>query len=130
MSEMERLQYVLFERFHRRAPGIDKLDRLWDAAVLLPLVRTEEGICVLFEERAHTLRRQPGEICFPGGTYECSDNGFRTASGRNTHNRTYSCASCAAVVEQAQRENPRPDGLPAAPSRAPAPAPAAPSAAP
>ena len=36
MNEMEKLQYVLFERLHRRAPGIDKLDRLWDAAVLLP----------------------------------------------------------------------------------------------
>ena len=56
MNEMEKLQYVLFERLHRRAPGIDKLDRLWDAAVLLPLVRTPEGISVLFEERAHTLR--------------------------------------------------------------------------
>lgn len=44
MNEMEKLQYVLFERLHRRAPGIDKLDRLWDAAVLLPLVRTPEGI--------------------------------------------------------------------------------------
>lgn len=51
MNEMEKLQYVLFERLHRRAPGIDKLDRLWDAAVLLPLVRTPEGISVLFEER-------------------------------------------------------------------------------
>ena len=60
MNEMEKLQYVLFERLHRRAPGIDKLDRLWDAAVLLPLVRTPEGISVLFEERAHTLRSQPG----------------------------------------------------------------------
>ena len=49
MNEMEKLQYVLFERLHRRAPGIDKLDRLWDAAVLLPLVRTLEGISVLFE---------------------------------------------------------------------------------
>ena len=58
MNEMEKLQYVLFERLHRRAPGIDKLDRLWDAAVLLPLVRTPEGISVLFEERAHTLRSQ------------------------------------------------------------------------
>ena len=62
MNEMEKLQYVLFERLHRRAPGIDKLDRLWDAAVLLPLVRTPEGISVLFEERAHTLRSQPGEV--------------------------------------------------------------------
>ena len=50
MNEMEKLQYVLFERLHRRAPGIDKLDRLWDAAVLLPLVRTPEGISVLLRK--------------------------------------------------------------------------------
>lgn len=84
MNDMEKLQNLLFARFHRRAPGIDKLDRLWDAAVLLPLVRTEQGICVLFEERAHTLRSQPGEICFPGGKYECSDSSFRTTAVRET----------------------------------------------
>lgn len=84
MKNMEDLQYVLFERFHRRAPGIDKLDHLWDAAVLLPLVQTEAGISVLFEERAHNLRRQPGEICFPGGRYECEDADFRTTAIRET----------------------------------------------
>ena len=59
MEKMQKLQEVLYERLHRRPPGIDKLDRLWEAAVLLPLVQTEEGIAVLFEERAHSLRRQP-----------------------------------------------------------------------
>lgn len=67
MDKMHKLQEILYERLHRRPPGIDKLDRLWEAAVLLPLVQTEEGIAVLFEERAHSLRRQPGQICFPGG---------------------------------------------------------------
>lgn len=79
MNEMEKLQYVLFERLHRRAPGIDKLDRLWDAAVLLPLVRTPEGISVLFEERAHTLRSQPGEVCFPGGKREAGETAIQCA---------------------------------------------------
>ena len=79
MNEMEKLQYVLFERLHRRALGIDKLDRLWDAAVLLPLVRTPEGISVLFEERAHTLRSQPGEVCFPGGKREAGETAIQCA---------------------------------------------------
>ena len=79
MNEMEKLQYVLFERLLRRAPGIDKLDRLWDAAVLLPLVRTPEGISVLFEERAHTLRSQPGEVCFPGGKREAGETAIQCA---------------------------------------------------
>ena len=53
--------------------------------MLLPLVQTEQGIAVLFEERAHSLRRQPGEICFPGGKVECSDaNNFAVTAVRET----------------------------------------------
>lgn len=81
---MEKLEYVIFERLHRRAPGIDKLDNLWEAAVLLPLVDTPDGISVLFEERSHKLRRQPGEVCFPGGHYECTDKNFRNTAVRET----------------------------------------------
>ena len=65
MADMERLQERLYEKLHRRPAGIDRMDRLWEAAVLLPIVRTEEGPAVLFEVRAKTLKRQPGEICFP-----------------------------------------------------------------
>lgn len=39
-------------------------------AVLVPLVETEEGDALLFEVRAAHLRRQPGEVCFPGGKME------------------------------------------------------------
>lgn len=39
-------------------------------AVVCPLVDTEEGLSVLFEVRAATLRRQPGEVCVPGGKIE------------------------------------------------------------
>ena len=84
MSEMDKLQRILYERLHRRPAGIDKLDRLWEAAVLLPLVRTDAGVAVLFEERAHSLRRQPGEICFPGGKVECADANFAAAAVRET----------------------------------------------
>jgi peroxisomal coenzyme A diphosphatase NUDT7 len=42
-------------------------------AVLLPLVKKEDGIHVLFEERAFTLNRQPGDICFPGGKVDVGD---------------------------------------------------------
>ena len=84
MTAMDRLQDVILERFQHRPAGIDKLDRLWDAAVLIPLVQTEEGICVLFEKRAQSLRRQPGEVCFPGGRFECGDAGFDTTAVRET----------------------------------------------
>jgi 8-oxo-dGTP pyrophosphatase MutT (NUDIX family) len=39
-------------------------------AVLAPLLETPDGAALLFEVRAAALRRQPGEICFPGGRLE------------------------------------------------------------
>lgn len=38
-----------------------------DAAVLIPLVETERGPEIVLERRALHLKRQPGEICLPGG---------------------------------------------------------------
>ena len=42
-------------------------------AVLVPLVEGEEGLSLLYEVRARTLRSQPGEICFPGGRMEAGE---------------------------------------------------------
>lgn len=84
MDTLEALQEGIYEKLHRRPAGIDKLDRLWDAAVLLPLVSTDEGPSVLFEVRSLALRRQPGEVCFPGGKYECADKDFRITAIRET----------------------------------------------
>ena len=42
-------------------------------AVLVPLVQREDGLHVLYEVRALTLRRQPGEVCFPGGHIEVGE---------------------------------------------------------
>ncbi|WP_379968127.1 NUDIX hydrolase [Ectobacillus sp. sgz5001026] len=42
-------------------------------AILLPLIEINGCAHVLFEVRAHDLRRQPGEICFPGGKIEETD---------------------------------------------------------
>lgn len=53
-------------------------------AVLLPLVRKEDGIHVLFEVRSLELRRQPGEICFPGGRIDSVDTDEREAAIRET----------------------------------------------
>ena len=39
-------------------------------AVLVPLVEGADGPALLFEVRAASLRRQPGEVCFPGGKME------------------------------------------------------------
>lgn len=39
-------------------------------SVMIPLIKRDEEIHLLFEKRAFTLRNQPGEISFPGGRIE------------------------------------------------------------
>jgi hypothetical protein len=39
-------------------------------AVMIPLVEIDGELHVIFEERSHKLKFQPGEICFPGGKIE------------------------------------------------------------
>ena len=84
MNKIDILQEKIAARLKERPAGIDKLDRLWEAAVLLPIVESPDGPALLFEERAHTLRRQPGEICFPGGKVECADSSLAMTAVRET----------------------------------------------
>ncbi len=39
-------------------------------AICIPLLYNGNGYDILFEVRAHTVGRQPGDICFPGGRIE------------------------------------------------------------
>ena len=56
---------ALEQLLRTRVPGL--MDSRRSYAVLVPLVEREGEICLLYEVRASTLRRQPGEVCFPGG---------------------------------------------------------------
>lgn len=49
-------------------------------AVLAPIVEEEDGLSLLFEVRAAGLRRQPGEVCFPGGAVEPGESPEETAA--------------------------------------------------
>ncbi len=51
-----------------REPGLMDATGLY--AVLVPLAQGPKGPSLLYEVRAKTLRRQPGEVCFPGGRLE------------------------------------------------------------
>lgn len=53
-------------------------------AILLPLLERNGEIHIVFEVRAHTLRRQPGEICFPGGRIDAGDATPQAAALRET----------------------------------------------
>ena len=55
-------------RFLDRVPGIMGVRTHY--AVLVPVVEWNGTLHLLFEVRSDALRRQPGEVCFPGGRME------------------------------------------------------------
>jgi len=54
------------------------------SAVILPLINYQRQDCLLFEIRSPNLKSQPGEICFPGGGIEATDNTAENAAIRET----------------------------------------------
>lgn len=54
------------------------------SAVLLPLIEKDDQWHVLFEVRSQHLKRQPGEICFPGGRVDDQDPSFQDTAIRET----------------------------------------------
>ncbi|MEH7276633.1 NUDIX hydrolase [Neobacillus vireti] len=65
-------------------PTILGSDKFSKYAVMVPLIQKEDGIHVLFEVRSLQLRRQPGEICFPGGRIDPEDIDEKSAAIRET----------------------------------------------
>ena len=55
------------------------------SAILLPLVKVEEEWHILFEVRSFTMRKQPGDISFPGGRIDSTDPSPMAAALRETH---------------------------------------------
>ncbi len=49
------------------------------SSVLIPIFSTERGYELLFCKRALTLKRQPGDVCFPGGGSENDETPIETA---------------------------------------------------
>jgi len=58
----------LERRFRHHVPRPQDTTHLY--AVLVPLVEREGELYLLFEVRSATMRRQPNEVCFPGGRME------------------------------------------------------------
>jgi len=63
---LENLKILL----NNRRPKLHNMKGYFVSAVLLPLIEADGEMQVLFEVRASNLKRQPGEICFPGGMVE------------------------------------------------------------
>lgn len=74
----------LIEKLQDRTPGILGGNQFSKYAVLVPLVEIESEPHILFEVRAQGMRRQPGEICFPGGRVDATDHNEQHTSIRET----------------------------------------------
>lgn len=57
-----------------------QLEGFRDAAVLLPILRTDVGLEVLFTVRSSQLRSHAGQIAFPGGRLDDEENVIQAAS--------------------------------------------------
>jgi 8-oxo-dGTP pyrophosphatase MutT (NUDIX family) len=55
------------------------------SAVLIPLVEVDHEWHVLFEVRSAAMRKQPGDICFPGGRIDPTDSSPLAAALREAH---------------------------------------------
>lgn len=79
---------LLLQGLSRRLAGRRRRLLGWEqyvrTAVLLPLVKVQGAWHLLFEVRSQTLRRQPGEVCFPGGHLEEGDQDPEAAAVRET----------------------------------------------
>ena len=67
------------ERWCDRIPEVVGRSNARHSAVLIPLIEKNGGLEVLFEVRAASLHRQPGEVCFPGGACETDESHEQTA---------------------------------------------------
>jgi peroxisomal coenzyme A diphosphatase NUDT7 len=77
------LNFVLTQ-LKQHTPSILGSENFSKFAVLLPLIQKGGEIYVLFEVRSQKLRRQPGEICFPGGRIDSNDRDEKEAAIRET----------------------------------------------
>ena len=54
------------------------------AAVLIPIITIENQLHLLFQVRSKKLKWQPGDICFPGGRVEATDDNPEYTAKRET----------------------------------------------
>ena len=66
--ELKKIEDIL----HNRKQGAVKPYSFY--SILIPLVYNEGELSLLFEIRSDELKRQPGEVCFPGGRVEDTES--------------------------------------------------------
>ncbi|MFT4416750.1 NUDIX hydrolase [Fredinandcohnia humi] len=68
----------------KRTPSMLGRGRFTRFSILVPLIKVNEEVHILFEIRSSQLRRQPGEICFPGGKIDATDENEKHTAIRET----------------------------------------------
>lgn len=74
----------IIAKLENRMPTILGMEQFSRFGILVPLIEKQGELQVLFEVRALDLRRQPGEICFPGGRVEKTDVDEKETAIRET----------------------------------------------
>lgn len=69
----------MFKHLNTRIPKRIEQEKERVSAVLIPLIKKDDGYHILFEIRSNKLSHQPGEICFPGGRRESNETSMETA---------------------------------------------------
>lgn len=69
----------MFEHLSTRIPKRIEQEKERVSAVMIPLIKKDDGYHILFEVRSNKLSHQPGEICFPGGKRESYEASIQTA---------------------------------------------------
>ncbi len=74
----------MFEYLEGRTPKIIDEDKLKLFAVMVCVTECDGEPCIVFEKRAGTLRRQPGEVCLPGGARKSGETAQENAVRETT----------------------------------------------
>ncbi len=69
----------MFKHLNTRIPKRIEQEKDKVSAVMIPLIKENDGYHILFEVRSNKLSQQPGEICFPGGRREQDETSMETS---------------------------------------------------
>lgn len=69
----------IYTKIKDREPYINGWEEMKRASVIVPIVNIKGRLNVLFEVRSKRMRKQPGDICFPGGGIEKNETPMEAA---------------------------------------------------
>ncbi|GAK11350.1 CoA pyrophosphatase [Geomicrobium sp. JCM 19039] len=92
-----------FRKLKYRQPGVIGEQEAVKFAVALPIMYENDEPVLLFQVRSSKMRRQPGDICFPGGKIETEDLTSVEAAARELSEETGIPRSKAAHISSLDR---------------------------